>query len=192
MNSFSTIVNEIFDLYQEHGREAYYGEPVSQLEHMSQSAQLAIQEGHDDVLILAAFFHDIGHLCSKITNENSMGEFGVVRHEKIGADFLRAKGFPEIIARLVENHVQAKRYLTFRYPSYYHQLSVASKETLRLQGGPMSAVEAEVFERDLLFEKSLLLRKWDELAKIPGLPLIDLELLKLKTVNLLENHTSRL
>lgn len=63
-----------------------------------------------------------------------MGEFGVKRHEQLGADFLRSLGFSEKIAQLVENHVQAKRYLTFRYPDYYTKLSEASKQTLIYQG----------------------------------------------------------
>ena len=39
-----------------------YGESVTQLEHMVQSAQLAEQEGYDEEVVMAAFFHDIGHL----------------------------------------------------------------------------------------------------------------------------------
>ena len=34
-------VNEIFELYQKYGDEDYIGEPVSQVEHMCQAAQLA-------------------------------------------------------------------------------------------------------------------------------------------------------
>lgn len=58
------IVDEVFALYEIYGDEDYIGEPVSQLEHMSQAAALAVQEGYDDEVILAAFFHDIGHLCA--------------------------------------------------------------------------------------------------------------------------------
>ena len=35
------IVDEVFSLYELHGDEDYIGEPVSQLEHMSQAAALA-------------------------------------------------------------------------------------------------------------------------------------------------------
>jgi putative nucleotidyltransferase with HDIG domain len=104
------ITEAVFELYEKHGSEDYIGEPVSQLEHMSQSAQLAMDEKYDDEAVLAAFFHDIGHLCAK--DAENMGGYGVKSHEKIGADFLREIGYPEKVARLVENHVQAKRYLT--------------------------------------------------------------------------------
>ena len=164
-------VELIFGFYEKHGNEDYIGEPVSQLEHMCQSAQLAEGEGFDEEVILAAFFHDLGHLIKQGPTTEMMGEFGVKRHEQLGADFLRSLGFSEKIAQLVENHVQAKRYLTFRYPDYYTKLSEASKQTLIYQGGPMKEEEALKFEKDPLFEVSLRMRTWDEEAKLTDLPL---------------------
>ncbi len=178
-------VEEIFALYNTFGHADYIGEPVSQLEHMSQSAQLAMKEGYDDEVILAAFFHDIGHICVMSNTENSMNGFGVKSHEKIGADYLRDKGFPEKVAKLVESHVQAKRYLTFKYPEYLNSLSEASKITLGFQGGVMNAEEANSFEIDPLFETSIRMRKWDELAKETEVPILDLNILKQKAVSLL-------
>lgn len=181
------IVDEVFGLYEKYGGADYIGEPVSQLEHMSQSAQLAIDEGFDDEVVLASFFHDIGHICVQSNEANNMGGFGVKSHEKIGADYLRSKGFPERIAKLVENHVQAKRYLTFKYPEYFTQLSEASKRTLEYQGGVMNESEANTFERNSLFETSLLMRKWDELAKETNLPIISLDDIKAKAIKILAN-----
>jgi 2-amino-1-hydroxyethylphosphonate dioxygenase (glycine-forming) len=178
MKTKQAIVDEVFDLYAKHGHEDYIGEPVSQMEHMSQSAQLAMQEGHDEEVILAAFFHDIGHICTTVTPGGSMAGYGMKSHERIGADYLRSLGFPERIAKLVENHVQAKRYLTFKYPEYYEQLSEASRKTLEFQGGVMTSEEALAFERDPLFETSIRMRKWDELAKETGVPVIDIVELK--------------
>ncbi len=34
-------VDEVFELYERHGQADYIGEPVSQVEHMVQAAQLA-------------------------------------------------------------------------------------------------------------------------------------------------------
>ena len=45
-------VKEIFDLYAKHGAEEYAGEKVSQLEHMVQAAQLAMDGGYDDEVVL--------------------------------------------------------------------------------------------------------------------------------------------
>ncbi len=177
-NNTDQIVREVFELYEKHGDEDYIGEPVSQLEHMSQSAELAIKQGCDDEVVLAAFFHDIGHICVMQNASNSMDGYGVKSHEKIGADYLRKKGFPERVARLVESHVQAKRYLTFKYPDYYNGLSEASKKTLEFQGGRMSESEAMAFENDDIFETSILMRKWDELAKEMEIPVMDLNDLK--------------
>jgi 2-amino-1-hydroxyethylphosphonate dioxygenase (glycine-forming) len=180
MKNKDKIVTEIFALYETYGQADYIGEPVSQIEHMSQAAQLAIDEGYDDEVVLAAFFHDIGHICVMSASENTMGGFGVRSHEKIGADYLREKGFSERLAGLVENHVQAKRYLTFVSPDYYNKLSEASKKTLEFQGGKMSQEEASIFERDPLFDVSIRMRHWDEEAKETNVPLIDLEKLKAK------------
>jgi len=188
MNSTQGVIDEIFDLYGRYGQADYIGEPVSQIEHMSQSAQLAIEGGYDDEVVLAAFFHDIGHICVQTTTEQSMAGYGVKSHEKIGADYLREKGFPERVAKLVENHVQAKRYLTFKFPPYFENLSVASKKTLEFQGGVMSREEAMAFEQDPLFELSILMRKWDEEAKEEFKMIMDLDIVKQKCFKLLQKN----
>jgi 2-amino-1-hydroxyethylphosphonate dioxygenase (glycine-forming) len=178
VSKIDQVAKEIFGLYERFGGEDYIGEPVSQLEHMSQSAQLAMREGYDDEVILAAFFHDIGHICVSNDPSLTMGGFGIKRHEQVGADFLRSKGFPEKVAQLVENHVQAKRYLTFKYPGYYYALSEASKKTLEFQGGKMTEDESESFEKDPLFKQSIRMRQWDEMAKEINVPIVDLDLMK--------------
>ncbi|WDG56499.1 phosphonate degradation HD-domain oxygenase [Pseudomonas chlororaphis] len=176
-------IAEVFGLYERFGDSDYIGEPVSQIEHMSQAAQLAMAEGFDDEVVLAAFFHDIGHICGQ--DAENMGGFGVVGHERLGADYLRRAGFSERLARLVEYHVQAKRYLTCKEPGYYERLSQASRRTLEYQGGVMSAEEARAFEQDPLCAVSLRLRHWDEQAKELRVPVMDLQVLKDKAVRLL-------
>jgi phosphonate degradation associated HDIG domain protein len=186
MENIEKKVDEILELYTRFGDEDYIGEPVSQLEHMSQTAQLAIQHEADDEVVLAAFFHDIGHFCDREATAQMDG-YGFVRHELIGANFLRQKGFPERIAQLIENHVQAKRYLTFVHPDYYDQLSAASKQTLTHQGGVMSAEEATKFESHPYFHDSIKLRTWDEQAKQMGLAIINFRAIKEKAIRVLSN-----
>lgn len=184
MERHEQVIAEVFALYERFGGSDYIGEPVSQIEHMSQAAGWAMTEGYDDEVVLAAFFHDIGHICAAESTEN-MGGFGVVSHERLGADYLRRAGFSERMARLVEYHVQAKRYLTLKEPGYYERLSEASRRTLDYQGGVMSAEEAQVFERDPLCAISLRMRQWDEMAKEMNVPVIDLDFLKEKALRLL-------
>jgi phosphonate degradation associated HDIG domain protein len=183
-----TIVSEIFDLYDKHGDEDYIGEPVSQLEHMSQAASLAEKEGYDDEVVLAAFFHDLGHLLEAEQPAESMDGFGNVDHETLGADYLRKCGFSERLAMLVESHVVAKRYLTFKYPSYYDKLSLASKATLEFQGGPMNAIEAYAFEQDPDVELIVRLRHWDDSAKEIRVGVNNLQYLRLMAVSHLNNN----
>ena len=186
MSHNEQTVARVFALYERFGDTDYIGEPVSQIEHMSQAAQCAMAEGFDDEVVLAAFFHDIGHICAE--GAENMGGFGVVSHERLGADFLRRAGFSERMARLVEYHVQAKRYLTLREPGYYERLSEASRRTLEYQGGVMTDAEADAFAQDPLCEVSLRMRQWDELAKEMHVPVIDLDVLKRKAVSVLSRE----
>ena len=104
----------------------------------------------------------------------------------MGANYLRRAGFSERLAKLVEYHVQAKRYLTLRQPGYYDLLSEASIRTLGYQGGVMSEAEADAFEQDPLCQLSLRMRVWDEQAKEEHVPLMDLQMLKDKAIRLLD------
>lgn len=178
LSNIEGIVDKVFSLYEQYGDEDYICEPVSQLEHMSQAATLAEAEGHDDEVVLAAFFHDIGHLCAPHGEVESMDGMGNADHEKLGADFLRELGFSERLASLVESHVVAKRYLTYKYPEYYNKLSPASKTTLEFQGGVMSAEEARAFEANPDAELIIKLRYWDDKAKEMHIPVDNVDHLK--------------
>lgn len=168
-------VAEVFALYEKYGQADYIGEPVSQVEHMAQAAQLAEEEGYEEEVILAAFFHDIGHLYEFGLPVKQMGEAGVADHENIGAHFLIQKGFSQKIARLVQSHVPAKRYLTYKFPEYFEKLSPASKTTLHYQGGIMNDTEADSFEKDPLFSLYIKLREWDDRAKEKNKALLSLD-----------------
>ena len=172
------IVNEVFALYELHGDEDYIGEPVSQLEHMSQAAMLAQTEGFDDEVVLAAFFHDIGHLCAAGAEVGSMDGMGNIDHEKLGADYLLERGFSTRLANLVNGHVIAKRYLTYKHPEYFEKLSPASRATLSFQGGIMSAAEAAEFEQNPDASLIIRLRYWDDEAKLQNTPVNNIPYLK--------------
>ena len=72
-------VDSIFKYYELYGNKDYIGESVTQNEHMIQAAMLAEQDNQDDVIILAALFHDIGHLIQFDSQESveTMGTYGV-------------------------------------------------------------------------------------------------------------------
>lgn len=99
----------------------------------------------------------------------NMDGCGIMRHEHIGADFCRQLGLPPRTCYLIENHVNAKRYLTSIDPDYHNNLSEASKTTLRHQGGPMGNEEARDWASNPWHKDSILLRKCDEAAKEPHL-----------------------
>jgi len=174
---------KVISTFRKRGNEAYHGEPVSQLEHAVQSAELARRgRPNDPEFIIAAFLHDFGHLCD--TDLGDMDGYGTWDHEEVGARTLRSLGFSNKITRLVENHVHAKRYLVSTDPMYFAELSPASKITLIKQGGLLSESERHDFEQDPLFELHIALRRLDEQAKMVGQPEPDISWLEL----LMEEH----
>ena len=78
-------------------------------------------------------------------------------------------GFPEKVCTLVEEHVNAKRYLCGVDPAYFEKLSEASKESLGFQGGSMDSEERRVYEETLgsnLVKDVVRIRKWDDRGKV--------------------------
>lgn len=165
--------DQIFEILRKSQDKNYIGEELSQLQHSLQSAYFAKQAKASSAEVLAALLHDIGHLCDP--NSETMGDYGVENHEKVGADFLRNLGCSEDVATLVEGHVQAKRYLTAVNPAYLEKLSDASRKTLEYQGGPMSQEEATKFKANPSFDAILRIRAWDERAKEKDLKVPELE-----------------
>lgn len=172
-------LESILSNFRTRGHEEYHGEPVSQLEHAVQSAELA-QRGHpnDPEFILAAFLHDYGHLCGAPDGSDNMEGYGIRQHELVGARELARLGFSDKITRLVAGHVMAKRYLVSTDPVYYEGLSEASKITLEKQGGLLSSEEREAFENDTLFDLHIALRRLDEQAKVGDQPAQSLDWLE--------------
>jgi len=161
------VVNEIFDLFAQRGGEAYFGEPVSQLEHALQTALQAEQAKAPDSLIIAALLHDVGHLLHRLPEH--IADQGIdAKHEKIGAAWL-SKYFPPEVAEPVRLHVTAKRYLCAVEGAYQQRLSPASIQSLALQGGVMDAGTIRSFEQNNFYRDAIALRRWDDEAKIVGL-----------------------
>ena len=179
MTDINQTIDTVLAVFRNRGHEEYHGEPVSQLEHAVQAAELA-QEGHPDdpEFIIAAFLHDYGHLCAPAHGENGMDGYGVREHELVGARELARLGFSDKIANLVAGHVQAKRYLVSTDPVYYMALSEASKITLEKQGGLLPPEEQKEFEQDPMFRLHLALRRLDERAKVSDQPVGNLDWLE--------------
>lgn len=166
-------IDTLFNYMEDRG-QSFYDEVVTQLEHALQCAALAQQNDAGPTLITGALLHDIGHI---ILDEHSAREAFLdtdLSHEEVGAQYLQPF-FPDAVTTPIRLHVPAKRYLCTTDPSYHDGLSEASKRSLRLQGGPMSNGEREAFEQIPHFEDALVLRRWDDLAKVRGLDTPELE-----------------
>jgi phosphonate degradation associated HDIG domain protein len=164
-------VSSIFDivaaLLEQRGGSAYFGEPVTQKEHALQCAWMAEQEGAEDALVVAALLHDIGHLLNG-GPENVADADADRRHEAAGEQWL-ASFFGPQVTEPVRLHVAAKRYLCAVDPDYVASLSEASKQSLELQGGPLTEGAIAAFAELPYAEDAVRLRRWDDRAKVPGL-----------------------
>ncbi|MGO4293491.1 HD domain-containing protein [Chitinophaga sp. RAB17] len=181
-----SVIEQIFDLYNNYGNEEY-GEEVTMLMHMMQAALIAEKTGFDDEMIVAAFLHDIGHF---FEHTEQMGEYGSLAHDDLGSAYLLECGFPDRMAKLVGSHVAAKRYLTWSDSAYYDTLSEASKQTLEYQGGPMNEEEALAFRNDPLFSQYIQIRIWDDMGKETDQPVNpeDVARIRHKTLSYLLEH----
>jgi [1-hydroxy-2-(trimethylamino)ethyl]phosphonate dioxygenase len=166
------IIDDIFTAFRTHGHRSY-GEAVTQMEHMLQSATFAEQQGSRPTLIAAALLHDFGHLLHDLGEDSADHGIDAV-HEQIGADYL-AKYFRPEVTEPGRLHVAAKRYLCAVDPAYVATLSPVSVQSLALQGGPMSQAEVEAFEASPHFADAVQLRRFDDLGKEPGMATPDLE-----------------
>lgn len=159
------ILETIEKIFVDKAEANYLGEDCTTASHMLQGAYLATEEGADDELVAAALLHDIGHFANEFTQKAL--ENGVDgHHELVGAEII-AGHFPERTVAAVRNHVAAKRYLCATDAAYYDRLSAASKATLALQGGPMSADEVAAFEQVPHYEDAVKVRLWDDDGKSP-------------------------
>lgn len=164
-HSAEAFVNLIFALFDRAGGH-HYGEAVTQLDHALQTAHHARNAGEPGTLVAAALLHDIGHLLQK-QGEDAADRGVDALHERIGAAWL-AQGFGPQLTEPVRLHIEAKRYLATRTPSYLATLSHASRESLRLQGGPMTQAEAAEFETVPAFDAAIRLRIYDDQGKVEG------------------------
>lgn len=134
-------------------------EAVDLLAHALQCAHEAALAHPDDLeLQVAALVHDIGH---QLAPGDDAG------HGRIGAEAVRGL-LGDRVARLVEHHVPAKRYLVTVDPAYRATLSPVSIRTLEHQGGAMTEAEVVIAARLPDWEAGLELRRADEAAKQPG------------------------
>jgi gamma-butyrobetaine dioxygenase len=168
-----TVADDIMALYAQRGSQAYYGEAVNMTEHGLQAAHFAQAEGAPESLVIAALLHDIGHLTESVPADIAEWKRDA-GHERSGSRWL-ARHFGPEVSEPVRLHVPAKRYLCATDPDYFAKLSAASVITLRLQGGPMTAAEVANFETQPHWRDAVSLRRWDDMGKVAGLAVPDLE-----------------
>ncbi len=161
------IIDFILNLFADRGAQEYMGEAVTMSQHMEQSAACAVADGAPDSLVIAALLHDIGHFVSEHPIEALENGIDNI-HEEVGANYLEPF-FPALITEPIRLHVAAKRYLCATDKDYLGELSDASVNSLKVQGGPMSPAEIERFEANPYHKQAVKLRLYDDDGKVAGL-----------------------
>lgn len=134
---------------------------VTILDHGLQCAAVLTGERPEDrELQVAGLVHDVGHVLAPGDADGHGRHAAAAIRQLLGSR----------VARLVELHVPAKRYLVTTHPSYRQALSDGSTRTLELQGGPLEHDEVRALEADPDLADALTLRRADEAAKIPDRP----------------------
>ena len=173
MTAQRLTIDDLFERLGTRGTGAYGLSDVTQLEHALQAASLARNEGLSDRMVVAALFHDVGHLFEEA--DTDLAAQGIDdKHEESSADLLAPLFGPDV-AEPVRLHVASKRYLCSTESDYYDRLSEDSRLSLTLQGGLLSADEIAAFERNPYYRDGVALRRIDDRAKVAGLPVPDLD-----------------
>ena len=159
------IVDKIINNFKTN-KNLYIGEKVTISEHMIQTAMLAENNHSPKPLICACLLHDYGHFI--IDDPDSLIPKSLDgKHEDLAFNFLKNYFKPEV-TEPIKLHVLAKRYLC-RNKSYYNLLSKPSKISLELQGGLMNGREAQKFTSLKFHKEAIMLRKYDDVGKIPNI-----------------------
>lgn len=162
-------VEEITRLLGAKGQRQYGREAVSQLEHALQCAQLAEQAQESAETVVAALLHDLGHLLAAQPADEAVRaqQQRDDLHQYIALPFLRGRFAPAVLEP-IRLHVDAKRYLCAVDAAYWDTLSPASKRSLELQGGVYTQPQAQRFIAQPFAAEAVRLRRYDDLAKVPG------------------------
>ncbi len=172
----SLSIPDIVQLLSSRATTWYGQEAVSQLDHALQCAQLAETAGETDSTVVAALLHDLGHIVG--AKQPADGPAGAEAeampekddlHQYVALPFLRSL-FADAVLEPIKLHVDAKRYLCAVDAAYWADLSPASKHSLVLQGGAFDAAQVQAFEALPYSQEAVRLRRYDDLAKVPGAP----------------------
>ena len=170
----SLSIPEIEQLLSSRATTWYGQEAVSQLDHALQCAQLAEAAGETESTVVAALLHDMGHIVGTnqaIDKHAGEGDSAMPAkddlHQFVALPFLRSL-FPDAVLEPIKLHVDAKRYLCAVDAAYWEALSPASKHSLVLQGGAFDAAQVHAFEALPFCQEAVRLRRYDDLAKVPG------------------------
>lgn len=163
-----STLQAILDAYDRLG-DRLYGEQVSQVEHALQAAQRATEDGAPDSLIVPTLLHDYGHLAEPADEADRPR--GTPGTRWWAQPCSRASSAPRWSSRLPCMSLPNATCAPWS-PAIWPACD-ASRQSLRLQGGPFSATAASRFAGRRFADHAVRLRRYDDLAKLVGAPTAD-------------------
>lgn len=94
-------------------------------------------------------------------------------HEHRAQWYLHGLFGPDVLEP-IRLHVEAKRFLCHAEPDYWDTLSPESKRSLEIQGGRYDGEQSARFNLSSHAGDAVMLRRWDDGAKVPGAKTPDL------------------
>lgn len=154
------------DLYSRFGGEKYMlDEDIVQRDHIAQAAHIARFSGAPEWLIIGLLLHDVG----QVATEQLVGHADQLHgcHDELGARWLKERGFPSPVTRLVRYHTLAKVILCAEDVNYFANLSRASQISYDIQKKKFdqNSEVVESFRTDPNVEDFIAGRLCDDMAK---------------------------
>lgn len=161
-----SIVDELVEIFAGRGMEVFEVDRITtHTSHGLQTATIAEKEGATAPMIVAALLHDLGRIINpkdlEITDSGRDA-----KHEEVARKFLEPWFGPEVTMP-IKWHVAAKRYLVTTDLTYSKNVTPGSMRTMADQGGVLTEEEATAFIEQPYAKDGVVLRRWDDRAKLP-------------------------
>lgn len=160
-----SLIERIEALYRWRGRQwsgSSSGVPLTYLQHALRTAQLAESDDAAEVLVAAAFLHDIG----LILPARLSGDGSDVAREDAAVDFLRA-GFDGRVLEPIRLQGQARRYLAALHADPEPRAPGSpSPPSAPPCGGPMPPREMQRFQAHPHAAEAVQVRRWARCARL--------------------------
>lgn len=148
----------LISLWQEQSAQHHFDSDLSLCRHSLQCARLAEVERASEAMIVAALFHEVGHL-APLSSKGAM-----VDHGAVGATVLAPWLLP-LVTEPIRLQWPAIRYLCTVDPAYWASMSPGLRQACEEQGGTLAPNQVARFESTRFAPQAVQLCRWHQRAR---------------------------